>query len=217
MLNRVGVPWRSTWVIPVKQPPRTVTVTFGPPDSGENPVRKGAQPLTTEKSTEARESPATPWSVTGPETAPPGTSAVIWVSLSTSNREEEMPPKRTVLVPVKPVPVSVTRVPSAPLAGERPVTAGGGRTVREALDVALPTELVTWMAPLVAPGGTQTVNVPSPDEEKYLAGMPLKLTRVMPVNPEPERETLVLTPPAEGLMRVRVGALLASTTNSPSE
>ena len=55
--------------------------------------------------------------------APAGTVAVICESESTEY-VALVPSKRTLVAPVNPVPVSTTCVPTGPLAGLNPVTAG---------------------------------------------------------------------------------------------
>ena len=65
---------------------------------------------------------------------PGGLVAVICVAESTVNVVAAVPPKRTPVAPVKPVPVMVTVVPpvTGPLAGKTPVTTGtedGGGTM----------------------------------------------------------------------------------------
>ena len=65
----------------------------------------------------------------GPVVAPVGTLVAIVVSLVTVNAAA-VPLNVTDVAPVKPVPVTVTDVPSLPLVGSNPVTVGavgGGR------------------------------------------------------------------------------------------
>ena len=62
---------------------------------------------------------------------PAGLSAVIVVPLTTVTPVAGVVPKSTVVAPVKPVPVIVTRVPPAagPLVGLMPVTVGAATAV----------------------------------------------------------------------------------------
>jgi hypothetical protein len=60
--------------------------------------------------------------VIGPVAAPGGTIAVMLVSLLMVNCAAAPPVKRTEVTPMKPVPVMVTGVPGAPLAGAAFVT-----------------------------------------------------------------------------------------------
>lgn len=55
-------------------------------------------------------------------------------------------------------PLIVTRVPTGPLVGEKLlIEGGGGRTVNELALLPVPPEVVTLMAPVVAPFGTVAV------------------------------------------------------------
>ena len=65
-----------------------------------------------------------------------------------------VPLNRTTLAPVKLVPLIVTGVFTAPLAGEKLVIVGGLTTVKLLALVAVPAAVVTLMGPLVAPLGT---------------------------------------------------------------
>jgi hypothetical protein len=61
-----------------------------------------------------------------PEAAPLGTVAVICVALATVKDVAGVPAKLTAVAPVKPVPVSVTVVPTAPEVGAKLVRVGRG-------------------------------------------------------------------------------------------
>ena len=61
------------------------------------------------------------------------------------------------VAPVKFVPVITTLVPTGPLAGEKPVIVGAGITVKPLALVAVPPGVVTVIAPVVAPEGTEDV------------------------------------------------------------
>ena len=62
--------------------------------------------------------------------------------------------KVTEVAPVKFVPLIVTLVPTGPLAGAKPVIAGGGTTVNAMLLLAVPAGVITLSGPVVAPAGT---------------------------------------------------------------
>jgi hypothetical protein len=62
----------------------------------------------------------------GPELAPAGTVALIWVFESTVNVAAFVVPNLTMVAPVKPVPLIVTEVPTGPEFGENPVMEGTG-------------------------------------------------------------------------------------------
>ena len=64
--------------------------------------------------------------VIGPEVAPAGTRAVIRVSEITVNTVAGVRSKATARAPEKPVPVTVTRSPTAADAGRKPATVGAG-------------------------------------------------------------------------------------------
>jgi hypothetical protein len=64
-----------------------------------------------------------------PVVAPAGTVALICVSELTVNVVAAVPLKLTPLAPVKPVPASVTLVPTAPLAGVNELITGTVVTV----------------------------------------------------------------------------------------
>jgi len=63
-------------------------------------------------------------------------------------------PNVTEVAPVRFVPLIVTRVPTGPLAGAKPVIAGGGTTVNAMLLLAVPAGVITLSGPVVAPAGT---------------------------------------------------------------
>ena len=65
--------------------------------------------------------------VTGTVPLPIGTVAVSSVSglVALGTNGACAPPKLTAVMPVKPVPVTVTSVQAGPAAGRRPLTAGG--------------------------------------------------------------------------------------------
>ena len=55
-----------------------------------------------------------------------GTTAVSWLAETTVKLEQSMPWKATLLALVKPLPLSVTVVPTAPLVGVKLVRVGAG-------------------------------------------------------------------------------------------
>ena len=65
-----------------------------------------------------------------------------------------VPLKETALVPVKPLPLTVTFVPTGPLAGVKDVIDGLTITVKFVALLTVPAALVTLIGPLVAPAGT---------------------------------------------------------------
>jgi hypothetical protein len=65
-----------------------------------------------------------------------------------------VPLNRTAEAPLKFVPLIVTLVPAGPLAGVKLVIVGGLTTVKLLALAAVPPEVVTLIAPVVAPPGT---------------------------------------------------------------
>ena len=107
-------------------------------------------------------SPADVWippgtrTLTGPVTAPAGTAAVRWVSVTSPTGTVPTPPKNTSVARARPVPVTVTRSPGAPWSGSKPVMprAGAARTVKSTALTPVPPGVATAMGPVVAPRGT---------------------------------------------------------------
>ena len=104
------------------------------------------------------------------------------------------------------VPVRVTAVPTAPRVGEKEPIAGTASTVKLVELAALPTWLVTVIAPVVAPGGTTAVRVVSEVAMKVEAEIPLNLTAVVPVNPVPAKVKVVPIAPMAGEKVVIAGS-----------
>ncbi len=119
-----------------------------------------------------------------PVIAPVGTVAVICVTEFTVNCVAATPPKVTLVAPVSAVPVMVTDVPTAPLAGENPVTVGAIFRLPSAL--ICPVGVVTDTTPVIAVGGITAVMKSAPTTLKLAAGTDPKLTAVLPVKPLPK-------------------------------
>ena len=115
----------------------------------------------------------------GPVVAAAGTTTVNFESLR-KLYEAEVPLKVTDVVPVKPLPRTLTTVPTGPLFGVNEVIEGG--TVTTKLDelVPVPAGFVTWIGPVVAPVGTVAVSCVLEFTVK-LAATPAKLTALVPV------------------------------------
>jgi hypothetical protein len=64
------------------------------------------------------------------------------------------PLNRTPIKSVKPVPVITTEVPAGPLVGVKPLTVGGGITVKLLALVAVPPAVAMLNIPVTAPLGT---------------------------------------------------------------
>jgi hypothetical protein len=116
-----------------------------------------------------------------------------------------VPPKETPVAPVRPLPLIVTAVPVGPLVGANPVIAGGGGgggleavTVKPALLLEPPLELVTLIGPVVAPAGTVAL-IELSDCTENDAAVPLKATPVTACSPCPLIVTAVPTGPLAGV------------------
>jgi hypothetical protein len=128
-----------------------------------------------------------------PVVVPVGTVVLIVPELLTV-KVAAFPPNETAVAPVKFVPVIVTPVPTAPLAGAKEVMAGV--TVKRVVVTKGPLPgVVTVRGPVVAPAGTDVVIVPAESTVK-VAATPLNETAVAPV--KPVIVTLVPTGPKIG-------------------
>jgi hypothetical protein len=143
----------------------------------------------------------------GPLAAPAGTVNESCVSKATE-KETAVPFSVTPVAQVKPIPVTVTDVPTVPLAGENDemVGGGGGATVKFEVEVAVPPGVVTAIGPVPAPLGTVAVICVADDTLNADAGVPANETEVAPLRPLPEIVTLVPTGPLDGLKEEIVGA-----------
>jgi len=90
-----------------------------------------------------------------PVFAPLGTVAVISMSETMVNLAATVSPKFTAVVCVKPLPLIVTKVPTAPLAGLNPLICG--KTRNGILLLSAPLGVFTLIRPSVAPAGTVAV------------------------------------------------------------
>jgi hypothetical protein len=122
------VPLKLTPLAPVKPVPVSVTLVPIGPLVGVNEVITGT--AATVKFAALVPVPAEFVTLIFPLVAPVGTVALICVSELTANVVALVPLKLTPLAPVKPVPVSVTLVPTGPLAGVNEVITGTGVTVK---------------------------------------------------------------------------------------
>src|SRR5438046_2660309 len=142
----------------------------------------------------------------GPLVAPAGTVAVIAVAEPTV-KLALVPLNSTALAPVKLVPLMVTLVPTGPLRGVKLEIVGGLMTVKLAALLAVPSEVVTLIGPLVAPAGTVAVIAVAEFTVK-LALVPLNSTAEAPVKLVPLMVTLAPTGPLPGVTLVIVGGLI---------
>ena len=148
----------------------------------------------------------------GPVTALLGTVAEIWVGESTVNVVAATPPNVTDVAPVNEPPVMVTTVPTLPLVGVKLLMHGPEPvdTLKLVVLVAVPSESVTAMGPLVAPARTVAVICVFELTVKVVAAVPLNVTADAGLgaswNPVPVMMTCVPTGPHVGLKDVIVGA-----------
>jgi hypothetical protein len=148
-----AAPLTRTAVAPVKFVPVIVTVLPTTPLVGVKLVIVGG--LIIVKLLALVPVPAGVVTLSGPVVAPAGTVALIAVAEVTV-KLALVPLNRTVVVPVKFVPLIVTVAPTAPLVGEKLVIVGGLTTVKLLALVPVPADVVTLSGPVVAPAGTGT-------------------------------------------------------------
>jgi hypothetical protein len=200
-VNDALLPLNATDVAPVKPVPVIVTVVFAGPLVGVNDEIVGAAvAVVTVKLDELVPVPADVVTEIGPVVAPLGTVVEIDVS-ETTVKDALVPLKRTAAAPVKPVPETVTLVPTGPLVGLKDETVGAAvAVVTMKLDelVAVPPDVVTEIGPVVAPFGT-VAEIDVSDETANVALVPLNVTDDAPVKLLPEIVTLVPGGPLVGL------------------
>jgi hypothetical protein len=205
------IPWKEkarhplnvTYCVPVKFVPLIVTCVPGVPLVGVNEVTVGGAVEFTKKA--CGDPPEPPALVTKiePLVAPLGTTAVNCVSDMTWNDPAAAPLNVTCVAPVKLIPVTVTLVPTDPLLGVKELTCGC--PVKVLPDEPLPDVFVTLIGPLTPPPGTTAVNCVSDAPRKNPAGMPLKLTPVVPVKLAPVTVTVVPAGPLGGEKELTAG------------
>ncbi len=201
-VNWADTPLNVTEVMAVKFVPLIVTEVPGAPEVGVKDVMVGVR--VTMKSLALVPVPLPVVTVILPVSAPVGTVVVIWVFELTVN-DALTPPKRTVIVPVKPEPVSTTVVPIGPLVGvNEEITGAPWVTVKFVAEVPVPFGVVTVMRPVVAPAGTVAVIRVEELTVKF-ALTPLNRTAVAPVKFVPVMVTVVPGAPLVGVKLVTVG------------
>ena len=205
-LKLADVPLNRTLVAPVKWLPLMVTDVPTAPLDGEKLLIVGADPLVTVKFDALVAVPDGVVTVILPVVAPLGTLAVIRPSFATL-KLADVPLNRTLVAPVKWLPLMVTDVPTTPLDGEKLLIVGADPLVTVKFDalVAVPDGVVTVILPVVAPLGTLAVIRPSFATLK-LADVPLNRTLVAPVKWLPLMVTDVPTAPLDGEKLLIVGS-----------
>jgi hypothetical protein len=205
-----------TSVAPVRLVPVMTTEVPTGPLIGTKEVIVGAGTVVTVKFTALVAVPSGVVTLIFPVVAPFGTVAVIWLSEFTV-KAAEVAPNFTELAPVNPVPLIVTRVPTGPLVGEKPVMVGGVGpvTVKSWALVAVPEGVVTAIFPVVAPEGTIAVSwVPEGFHENVVALVTLNFTDVVPTKLDPLIVTEDPTGPLVGEKPVMLGAHEEPTVKS---
>lgn len=159
-VNGTFIPPNRTAVAPVKFVPEIVITAPGMPPVGVKAVMVGAGALMVKPFALVAVPPGVVTLIV-PLDASAGTVTAMSVpSVLTSNKLAESPPKRTLVAPVKFVPIMLTSAPVIPLVGENPEIVGtGGMTVNGVVVVILrPLLSVMVIGPVCAPGGTSTTN-----------------------------------------------------------
>lgn len=122
-----------------------------------------------------------------------------------------MPLNLTAVIALKLLPVIVTVVPTAPLAGVNEVIDGAGNTVNEVALVAVPAGLVTVIVPVVVPLATTAVIEVLLTIAKEEALIPFTRTCVAELKLLPVMVIVVPMVPDEGLKDVIVGGRITVT------
>src|SRR5947208_929285 len=198
------VPLNSTALAPVKLVPLMVTLVPTGPLPGVKLVIVGG--LITVKLAALLAVPPGVVTLIGPLVAPAGTVVVIAVAELTVKLALTLL-NGTAVAPLKLVPLIVTLVPTGPLLGVKLEIVGGLMTVKLAALLAVPSEVVTLIGPLVAPAGTVAVIAVAEPTVK-LALAPLRRTAGAPLNLVPLSFTLVPTGARTGVEFVIVGGLI---------
>ena len=117
-----------------------------------------------------------------------------------------MPPKRTAVAPVKPVPVSVTVSDTLAVAGAKAVMTGARIKVKLLALVAVPLGVVIVTTPVAPPAATRAVTVESLTTTRFVAAIPPKRTAVVPKKLLPEMVMVVPDGADAGVKPVITGA-----------
>src|SRR5436190_17947284 len=191
------VPLNSTAEAPVKLVPLMVTLVPTGPLPGLKLVIVGG--LITVKLLALLAVPSEVVTLIGPLETPAGTVAVIAVAELTVKLALTLL-NSTAVAPLKRSQESRVGKPTGPLLGVKLEIVGGLMTVKLAALLAVPSEVVTLIGPLVAPAGTVAVIAVAEPTVK-LALVPLNSTAVAPVKLVPLIVTLVPTGPLPGVDR----------------
>lgn len=191
-----AVPLNVTAVAPVNAVPVIVTLVPTGPVAGVKLRRVGAG--TTVKTPVLVADPTGVVTLMYPLVVPAAITAVTWVSFTTLTPVAAVPFTLTLEVPVRPLPLMVTVVPTGPLVGVKLEIEGVSRTVKTVALVTEPLAALTVIRPVVVPAGTTAVIWFAELTVTLVAAVPLKLTVDEPSNPLPVITTDVPTGPLAG-------------------
>jgi hypothetical protein len=194
-------PLNRTLVAPVKLVPLIVTLAPSSPLSGVMLAIVGAG--MTVKLVAVVAVPPGVVTLSGPVVPPVGT--VAWIAVGDVTVKVALSPlNRTAVVPKKFVPPIVTLAPTPPPVGAKLVIVGAGMTIKLVGLIPVPPCAVTRNGPVVAPVGS-VASIAVAEISVKLAGLPLNVTAVAPVNSVPPIVTLVPTGPLAGVTLVIAG------------
>jgi hypothetical protein len=183
-----------------------------PPLDGEKLLIVGADPLVTVKFDALVAVPDGVVTVILPVVAPAGTVVVIRPSFATL-KLADVPLNRTLVAPVRLVPLMVTAVPGAPLDGEKLLIVGFANNTKSVRLTPTPSDVVARILPVVAPIGTVAVRCWSSATLNVVATLlndTADTPATPPVNPLPVTDTSVPGVPLDGLNPVIPGGVAAS-------
>jgi hypothetical protein len=198
----------APWVAP-KLVPAMVTTEFTGPEFGDRLVITGV----TVNAIPLLATPPAAVTTTLPEGAPPGTVAVILVSLHVWMLAD-VPPNVTPPLPwvaPKAVPAITTDTPTAPLVGVRLLMLGAALTVNAMPLLAMPPAAVTTTLPVVAPAGTVAVMLLAL-QLLMVAVVPLNFTLPLPCDEPKFEPAMTMAEPTAPLFGVRLLMLGAAVT-----
>lgn len=173
-----AAPPKLTAVVPVKFVPVSVTVSPCAALVGVKLLMLGAGIKTNPDNAPV---PATDVTLTSPDAPEAATRAEMSVSPVRVNDAAAIPPKRTDVAPVKPVPRRRTVPPAGALVGEKLAIAGGAAKKVKPERVPVPFAETTVISPDALPAATTAVMRVVELITKLCAAIPPKLTAVAPV------------------------------------
>jgi hypothetical protein len=134
---------------------------------------------------------------------PNPTIPIILSSETTVKEAAGIPPKLSALTPVKFLPIMVILVPSTATAGEKELIAGSGMNVNPLFN-EVPASLITDTSPVV-PASTRAIMVSGDTTVNEAAGVPPKLTELVPAKFVPVMVILVPATATAGSNELIIG------------